>query len=282
MSDRQNTPGISKRRRSGPGGGGENSERWLTTYADLISLLMILFVVLFASSEVQKDKLMAISESVKKALKLEAVQAAAVGSNILPMDIRAAQTTAVSEAIDRAAKAFGLEKGVTFSSDERGTIITLADSYFFDAGSADLRPRVKPLLTQLAALMKEANADLLVEGHTDNIEINTPQFPSNWELSSARAINTVKFLISQGVKRNKIYAAAFADTKPLVPNTSLENRQRNRRIDIIMLNAAVETKKGQVKELTKLQLMEKARLEEAEKRRKAELELAPKPAPSAK
>lgn len=243
----------------------ENTERWLTTYADLISLLMIFFVVMFASSEVSKDKLLAISESLRRALNKESVAASSVGVAILNDPSRSV-TTSASEAIREAARAFGIDKSVSFSTDERGTIISIVDSVFFDPGATVIKPRIVSLLREVAQFCRDANAQVVIEGHTDDQQIRTSLIPSNWELSALRATEVVRFFISEvGFDSRKISAAAYGDTRPLVPNISGDNRARNRRINIILINAEVRTRRSESKELTQLEIIERNRqMKEAE------------------
>lgn len=243
----------------------ENTERWLTTYADLISLLMIFFVVMFASSEISKDKLLAISESLRRALTKESVSASSVGVAILSDPSRSTVTSA-SEAIREAARAFGIDKSVSFSTDERGTIISIVDSVFFDPGGTALKPRIKVLLREVAQFCKDTDAKVKIEGHTDDRDISTPNIPSNWELSALRATEVVRFFISEvGFNPSNISAVAYGSTNPLVPNINEANRSRNRRIDIILLNAEVRTRRTESKELTQLELIDRTRkMKEAE------------------
>lgn len=237
----------------------ENTERWLVTYADLISLLMIFFVVMFASSEISKDKLLSISESLRRALTKESVQASSVGVAILADPSRSTVTSA-SEAVREAAKAFGIDKSVSFSTDERGTIISIVDSVFFDPGNTAIKPTVEVLLREVAQFCKDTDSQVVIEGHTDDRKIATAVIPSNWELSALRATEVVRFFITEvGFDPRKISAAAYGDTRPLVPNINELNRSRNRRINIILVNAEVRTRRTESKELTQLELIERTR-----------------------
>src|SRR5690606_16765440 len=169
---------------------------------------------------------------------------------------RSTKTTAVSEAIKEAIRALGIEKGVSVSEDERGTIISLVDSYFFDPGATSLHEEVKPVLAEVGKFVKETNATVYVEGHTDDVEIYRPPIYSNWELSSMRATEVVRFFIkSSAIDPKHLVALGYGPTRPLVPNTSLENRARNRRIDIVLVNAVVQLKKPKVKEPTTLDII---------------------------
>ena len=221
----------------------ENTERWLTTYADLISLLMIFFVVMFASSEISKDKLLSISESLRRALTNESATANSVGVAILSDPSRSTITAA------------------SVSTDERGTIISIVDSLFFGEGEIGLNDRVKPLLREVAQFSKDTDARVVIEGHTDDRRVSGDGLiRSNWELSALRATEVVRFFIDEvGFNPTKISAAAYGSTKPLVNNIGDTNRARNRRIDIILLNAEVRTRRTESKELTQLELIERTR-----------------------
>src|SRR5688500_8584430 len=124
---------------------GPNPLGWALTFGDLVTNLMLFFIVLYAMSTIQVDKLLALSDSLKKSLNKTAVESSQVGAALLSDPRRATKTTAVSEAIEEAVKALGLEKGVTVSEDERGTIISLVDSYFFDPGQTVINPRIRPI-----------------------------------------------------------------------------------------------------------------------------------------
>lgn len=243
---------------SGGGGGGDggpNPLRWFISYADMITNLMIFFLVLYAMSNVEMDKLLALSDSLKKAFHKTAVESTQVGAALLSDPRRSTKTTAVSEAIEEAVRALGLEAGVTVSADERGTIISLVDSYFFDMGSTVLNAKIRPTLKEVAEFIIETNANVQVEGHTDNIKVNRPPITSNWALSSLRATEVVEFLVSNGVSPKHLSAVGYGDTRPLVPNTSVENRSRNRRIDIVLTNAVISMKKTKSKEPTTMDII---------------------------
>ncbi len=243
---------------SGGGGGGDggpNPLRWLISYADMITNLMIFFLVLYAMSNVEMDKLLTLSDSLKKAFHKTAVENNQVGAALLSDPRRSTKTTAVSEAIEEAIRALGLEAGVTVSADERGTIISLVDSYFFDPGSTVINDKIKPTLKEVAEFITETNANAQIEGHTDDIKVNRPPITSNWALSSLRATEVVEFLVSKGVPPKHLSAVGYGDTRPLVPNISIENRSRNRRIDIVLTNAVINMKKNKSKEPTTLDII---------------------------
>lgn len=121
-----------------------------------------------------------------------------------------------------------------FSSDQR-TIISFSEKAGFHSGSAELEPSMLSVLDKIAEIIKKSDSSVHIRGHTDNIPI-TKKYPSNWELSSARAVNTLKYIIERGgIDPAKIAAAGFGDSKPLFANDTLKNRSRNRRVEIILL-----------------------------------------------
>lgn len=258
----------------GGGDGGPNPLRWLISYADLITNLMIFFLVLYAMSNVEMDKLLALSDSLKKAFHKTAVESSQVGAALLSDPRRSTKTTAVSEAIEEAIRALGLEAGVTVSADERGTVISLVDSYFFSPGSTVINDSVRATLKEVASFIVETNATAQIEGHTDNSPYYKPPITSNWALSSLRATEVVEFFVKNGVSPKHLSAVGYGDTRPLVPNNTLENRARNRRIDIVLTNAVVSMKKNKQKEPTTIDIIgEESEIKERTKLFESEREM---------
>jgi len=240
-------------------GGSGSSGRWLVTYADLISLLMVLFLMLFSSSQIQKEKLMAISESLRRALHKDASVGTATGASLLAHPAEGKQTS-ISEAIQEAAKALGLDKSVSVSTDERGLVIAMVDSIFFAPGNYEILPPMKPMLAEVAQFCKDSNAVVRVEGHTDDQDINKGVLRSNWHLSSLRASQVVEYMIQQAaLDPAKISATGYGAGRPLVPNTTAENRTRNRRIEIVLVNAEILTRRARktLPEMTQLDLLQR-------------------------
>jgi len=281
-----------KRRRGGHGGGEHGSdERWLLTYADMITLLMALFMVLFSISSVNISKYQVLQKSLKAAFSgavlpggqsiMQSGSTNAPGSHppttfvpaitavtqaqakqMLPsvnaqtaqaqqqFNSQVAQAMAVAAAaareqnellklkakLDAWAKAHGLTKYVQTLIDPRGLVIRIVtDKVLFDSGSADLRPTLVPLLDEIARLL---NVDQLhpitVAGHTDNQPISTSRFPSNWELSVARAVSVVKFLNQHGVSALRLSPSGYSYFHPIASNATPQGRARNRRVEIIL------------------------------------------------
>jgi len=132
---------------------------------------------------------------------------------------------------------------ITIKRDTRGVIISVADKYFFESGSADLKEDSKRVLDKIAvALLKYPNM-IRIEGHTDNVPIHNEKFPSNWELSAARAINVAKYFINNhNIQPERISTVGYSEYRPIASNNTPEGRAKNRRVDIVILSE-VESKK---------------------------------------
>ncbi|MFQ6617069.1 MAG: flagellar motor protein MotB [Fidelibacterota bacterium] len=130
-----------------------------------------------------------------------------------------------------------LQDEVDVRPSYRGVKVVSRGDITFESGKADLTSKIKPFLMKLAKIIREAPFPVAVEGHTDNVPIQSKKYPSNWELSSARASETVRFFIDLGVPKDRLRAIGFADTRPVDTNDTDEGRARNRRVEIIFLTA---------------------------------------------
>ena len=238
-----------------------NSERWLLTYSDLITLLMIFFVVMYASSTVDSTKYKQISDSLNMAL---GSGASPNGNNIITSDtsssvdavasmaiaadkLKAAEETTklndVKQKVDDFVKINGMAGNVSTNVEDRGLVISLKDTVIFDNAKADIKPAIKPRLIELGKFLNQIDNFVRVEGHTDSVAMHSSQFDSNWELSSARATNVIKLFISQsGVIPKRLSAVGYGEFRPVADNKTELGRSRNRRVDIIIM----DTKYNQV------------------------------------
>jgi chemotaxis protein MotB len=134
----------------------------------------------------------------------------------------------------------GLEGKVLMGSDERGLVITLlSDRVLFPIGEAKIRPEAQEILKGIASLIRETPNDVRVEGHTCSLPVRSGPFATNWELSTARATEVVRFLIQQGIPAKRLSAAGYADQHPAASNASEATRVRNRRVEIVLLRPAM-------------------------------------------
>ncbi|MBV9850306.1 MAG: OmpA family protein [Armatimonadetes bacterium] len=259
-----------RRKKRGHGGGGEheNAERWLLTYADMITLLVAFFIMLYAMSVMNQQKFQQLAISVRSGFGGSLTSGAptiiqqgggiegtaSIVSNSrqsqpsagpqFPDPSRESALAADRRRLDRAfeiiqafIKKNGLERQMQVSQDERGVIVTvLTDKMLFDAGQADLRPQELGPLAKVAQVVNTVpDNHVRIEGHTDDLPIRTARFPSNWELSVTRATTVLRFFAAHGVTPKRLEAAGYADQRPLVPNTSEQGRARNRRVEIVIL-----------------------------------------------
>lgn len=198
---------------------------WLLTYADMITLILAFFVVLAAISDVNPAKLELVTKSTKKSLgSTEKVQK---GVPVLSLD-------ELIKAVQQIVKQQKLENQVEVTATSRGVVVSGRGAMFFRSGDSKVLPAAMPLLKALAGPINNVAYKIAVEGHTDNVPAGGI-YPSNWELSSARASEIVRFMIQSGVAPERLRAVGLADTVPKQPNTNETNRAINRRIEIVFL-----------------------------------------------
>ncbi len=227
------------------------STSWQGTYGDMITLMLCFFVMLYNPSEVDVTQLATITqslqmnetESVSGGLSLSAGQLSDLGNNInsLPsMEKGKSLGLAKKKAVSLFSPDIKSNK-VTVTSDERGLIITLLSDSFFDEGSAELDiNEARETLLRLAQFFNDPeiqNKRYRIEGHTDSTPVSADsEFPSNWELSAARAINVLHYLADYGVREKNFSVAGYADTRPMFETNTPEAKAYNRRVDIVILD----------------------------------------------
>lgn len=224
-----------------------NSERWLLTYSDLITLLMIFFVIMYSISNVNAKKFTKLSSSLNQALIGQATGAfvgEAPGSAFIPgMPSGQVERDNMQKAkleIEKYAADHGLQGKISVSLEERGLVISFKEALLFGLGSADLKREAKGSLLSVAKIVTALSNGLRIEGNTDNLPIHTAKFPSNWVLSTTRAINVVEFLINNaGIKPEKLSVVGYGEYRPIVANDTEANRAKNRRVDIVILKQAL-------------------------------------------
>jgi chemotaxis protein MotB len=227
-----------------PRGGHEehdNSERWLLTYADLITLLLGLFVILYAMSKIDAGRynqvvtaLGGVFGSPRGVLVGEGAALENQMSQLLTERERIAREVNSALALDRH------KLPITVNESKRGVTVHIMEELLFTSGSADIRAASLPALDTLARILKQLPNDIRVEGHTDNVPINTSAFPSNWHLSVSRAVNVGFYLIERHrLAADKVAVVGYAEYRPLVPNDTPEHRASNRRVDIVILAQGV-------------------------------------------
>lgn len=195
----------------------EPPEDWLTTYADSITLLMCFFVVMFSISEPNTEKFEAVTKGIVESLSKKDVET--------PFrDLRKDLSNLATDG--------GQQSQVETTT--RGVVYPFRAANMFAPGSADILPRAEEQLDRIAQLLTlqigSVNYKVTVEGHTDDTPINTPRFPSNWELSTARAASVVRFMISRGVAPDRLSAVGYAESQPLEGTFTVDPNDRTRKV----------------------------------------------------
>lgn len=220
---------------------------WLTTYADMITLMLCFFVMLFDPTEVSVTQIQALAAAITGD-PVGGSQSASPGrladlGNTLSTLPSMEKGKMLAVALKKAVSLFAPEiksNRIAVTSDERGLVITLAGDSFFKQGSAELdieeTRSVLLSLAQFLSLEELGTRRFRIEGHTDNVPQGSEKWKSNWELSTARAVNVLHYLTDFGAQENRFSVAGYADTRPVYLNDTPEGRAYNRRVDIIILD----------------------------------------------
>jgi chemotaxis protein MotB len=250
----------------------ESHDRWLVSYADFITLLFAFFVVMFASSQTDKAKVQMVSDSVRSALEKGGMRAAVheiLGGTVDEVGKGNAQlrgpggsepvnrpiTTQEVEllpsmhyltaALDQEIKAGKIEVHM----EPRGLVVSLKQATYFPSGGDTIAPETLGSIEKIAAAIEGLPNVVRLEGHTDSVPIHTDRFRSNWELSAARSIAMLELLSTKyEIPRERLAIAGYADTVPIAPNDTEENRALNRRVDIVILNHPLAIKSSATSE----------------------------------
>lgn len=246
----------------------DEGEPWMTSYLDIMTLLFAFFVMLVSMSEIRTEKvpIVSVDQAIGSPSGIDTAEVTTSGTGteagILPggigvlpeyntlVDSQPGQITSGaathSTATDNTAaydSQFGdLEdsfnalalQGVDATPGTEGLTLRIADNLLFASGQAELMYEGRELISQLTDILHQFPGEISIEGHTDNVPINTTRFPSNWELSSARAISVLLFLEQEGIADTRMRAIGYADTRPLQANNSDQNRAANRRVELIL------------------------------------------------
>lgn len=246
----------------------ENEERWLITYADMITLLMVLFIVLFSIGQTDLEKFKDLRSGLASTFGVAEPALAGQGildggsrptgdglnddeeaeAALLELQRQEAQMRREHGALREAREEIqaslagqGLGDTVAYRLTPRGLVLQIVtDRILFDLGRADLRPEGVQILDGIATALQSLPNELAIEGHTDNRPLNGGlPFPTNWELSTGRATAVLRHFVEvRGFGPDKVSAAGYADQRPLFPNDSDENQARNRRVEIVVLTNA--------------------------------------------
>ncbi|NLY76963.1 MAG: flagellar motor protein MotB [Tissierellia bacterium] len=228
-----------KRRRQVQSG----SSNWLTTYSDMVTLLLCFFVLLFTFSNLDVQKFKSVLAS------FQGGSGILEGGNVIETpsirDQEELDLEKLRDILEDYADSANLGEEITISINERGLTIRFADRVLFDPGKADLKPDAKEILNDVAEILQrnEFKDKLIkVEGHADTTPVSPKDgFPTNWELSTTRATNVLRFLVEEkGIEGGRISASGYSYYRPIAPNDTKENKAKNRRVDIVILKSSYE------------------------------------------
>ncbi len=230
----------------------EGAPAWMATFADMSTLLLTFFVLLLSFANMDAQKFREMLGSIKDAF---GVQKETWG------DYMARSQQAIDMVLQKAEDGqgegeAGEQQSVSMQQflsivqamfqevgaaaevymDEEGVTVRVQGKLLFPSGSADLKPEARPVLDRVLALLQKYTFDLYILGHTDSVPIHTEKFPSNWELSAARATAALRYLVDRGADPTRLVAVGFADSRPVAPNDTPEGRARNRRVEFLFRN----------------------------------------------
>ncbi len=225
-------------------------ERWLITYADMITLLLIFFIVMYTISRVDVKKFQHLAESLNRVMGGGTMIFQELGPSLTPGISGLEPRETLEELADKAEmesirqqlvsfiEKTGLAAKISVINEERGIVLSFQEEVLFQIGSAELTPQAKEIIARIAPILMKTPNFIRIEGHTCDIPIHNALYQSNWELSSARALATVQELIrGSGFPPQRLSAVAYGEYRPRVPNDSEANRQQNRRVDIVILRS---------------------------------------------
>ncbi|WP_097025842.1 flagellar motor protein MotB [Clostridium peptidivorans] len=242
---------MARRKRGGSDSGGANNE-WIATYSDTVTLLLTFFILLYSISSVDTQKLKQVASAFQSVLSGES------GHTIFDFNMKNGDVPMVGETVDLGSDTGGrenelydkvrdfvdqnkLQNTVSVKSDRRGVSLELKDNVLFETGQGEIKDSSLPILEKLNKVILNLPNEIVVEGHTDNVPISNYKYSSNWELSTARAVNVVRYFV-ETKKHNpsRFTAAGYGEFKPLYLNDTEEHKARNRRVNIVIVASEKE------------------------------------------
>ena len=229
--------------------------RWVVSYADLVTMLLALFMIMFATSSMGDTKVKDVNKSIQKVFASkeviqqeekkieETVPKENSGDSILENNGKTILEGGdgildSKQLMEEFQKDIAPDTAVKVLKEQRGVVIRLNDTMLFDPGSAIIKPQAVETLSKIAESLEKFQNPVLIEGHTDSMPIRTEKFPSNWELSTARATNIIKYLTEQHkFPPGRLSAVGYGEFMPIAQNDTPQGRAKNRRVDIIVLSS---------------------------------------------
>jgi len=226
----------SKEGASGPATGG-----WEVIYTGFILIMLCFFIMLCSFSKVEKVKMQKFVKSFVESVDMfKGGFGFQTGRNVSDVMSETAGLEGglgpiIRQFVEIRDK-FGLQKEMEFAISTEGLVLQVSDSALFDRGVAEITPKAFPFLNMIAGIISRSTHNVRIEGHTDNLPIHTAMFPSNWDLSTTRAVNVLRYLVNKGkCSPKRLSAAGFGEFQPIFPNDTPEHRARNRRVEFVFV-----------------------------------------------
>lgn len=225
---------------------------WMTTYGDMVTLLLCFFVLLFSFSSIDAQKFQSIMQSFQGSLGILDGGTALVTDQFITEAMKDDLTTdqkqeledfrKLEEALEQYIENYNLESEILVTNENAGLVLRFSDNVLFDSGKAEVKPRSKEILIGIADFLQKPefiNKLIRIEGHTDTDKIvGNFKYPTNWELSVGRASNVVRYLIEEvSLDPVRFSASGYGEYHPVAPNDNVENKSKNRRVDIVILRS---------------------------------------------
>jgi len=240
-----------KQRKRKNSGGEDGAPGWMTTYGDLMSLLLAFFILIVSFSSIQESEFKKAMGSLQKALGLLRANVAVISPTI--PDIYVPPRAKVQDVINKILRSMeqvpDIKQNISVEASDEGVRVRISNPLLFDVGKANIKQGIYPVLDQVATLLDTSNFQIVIEGHTDNIPIHNEQFGSNWELSAARSVAVVEYFVRLGLDPGRFTAVAYGEYRPLDTNKTEEGRAKNRRVEIFIPYNQKNIHKGPIKAL---------------------------------
>ncbi|ADH98788.1 flagellar motor protein MotS [Salisediminibacterium selenitireducens] len=245
---------MNRKKKQGPKG----APKWMVTFSDLMTLILVFFILLFSMSVVDANRFEAIAESFQERAIFDFypslipfenpaedrdVRDDPFDADVDPFESHmemdevemSEQLDDLLEEVNEFIEDNDLTENISATRDDRGVVLVLQEQALFETARAEILPQAEPFLEKVGTLVTTVPNMVKVEGHTDSRPINTVQFPSNWELSGARASSVIRFILSNfDVDERRFLAVGYGETRPVAPNTTPDNLQQNRRVVIVI------------------------------------------------
>lgn len=209
---------------------------WLYTFNDMMTLLLVFFVLIFSLGTLNVQDIQSAQLSLQSGLGIfEAGKKTSIGI-VAPLATYDIGTATFTKKLEESLEDLNSKNGIGVTYDDKAIIIALEDAVLFQSGSADINSDGLLVLDNIgSSVLNSISNPVRIEGHTDTDPIHTKKFPSNWELSTIRSVNVLKYLVDNSkILPKRLSAVGYGDTKPLFPNDTPENKSRNRRVEIVI------------------------------------------------